>query len=246
MMGTEDAEFDQLNFTSNEATDRGIDGDDALDVEGGGFYCSHSSLLLRNITWRNNNVSSDDPGKGEGGGIAAHGCVAALYSNTLDHNIANEAGGVLWRGADPLVLVDGAFTGNEARLNPYSSAILWGADSSGGALQGGGLELTGCTRFADKAGNSMDFGDLCGGGRRRLQACATPLHAHTHPHLHPHLHPHPPPHHPPTLTRRVARIQLSPLHPSASLPQSIVWNGGLSGTLAVASPSPEHHSPTLR
>ena len=166
---TQGADFQGSVFTHNSAMDSGIEDEAAAqEVEGGGLYCEASSMQLHNNTWRENNASSPVPGRAAGGALAAHGCVAELSSEVIERNSANEAGGILWRGAMPLVVNDGAFVANEARLNRYSAAILWGADSANGELSGGGLALRGCTSFADAQGNALSFGELCSGGRRRL------------------------------------------------------------------------------
>ena len=133
-----------------------------------GLYCSSSHLTMRSTSLELNSAISSDPNHGIGAGLAAHACSAELTDVGFNRNVANQAGGVLWRGTWPLRLKGaGSFVSNKAKVNIYSSAILWGAETAAGGAGGGGLSFEGCTRFADDAGNELSMGATCSSRRRR-------------------------------------------------------------------------------
>ena len=133
--------------------------DTISEVLAGGMYCRESHMSLENMTFCNNLVFGADEMRGRGAGIAAFSCSATMELVSFDENVADEAGGVLWRGFSPLRLTDSSFTANMARRNPNSAALQWGSESSGGEASGGGLLLEGCTRFSDGFGNQLHLLD---------------------------------------------------------------------------------------
>ena len=140
-----------VNETSASLALAQSDDDDTVrEVLAGGLYCKDSfDMRLDNVSFASNAVFGSDASRGRGAGIAAFSCSAGIERVAFRENSADEAGGVLWRGIYPLVLQDCAFLANRAQRNPSSAAIQWGSESSGGEATGGGLQLEGCTHFAD-------------------------------------------------------------------------------------------------
>ena len=160
--------FEANNASESELVET-TDSTAAGTVEGGGVFCEDSNLDLLNITLRANEAHSKAAMQGTGGGLAARSCVGPLSNVDFDENVANQAGGVLWKGSAVLRLLDGEFVANVGKVNPYAGAIMWGGESTeGGGVSGGGMSLEGCTRFADALGNALSLGSGCG-GRRRMQ-----------------------------------------------------------------------------
>ena len=72
-------------------------------VEGGGIFCEDSNIELLNLSLRSNEAHSKAAAQGTGGGLAARACVGPLQNVDFDENVANQAGGVLWKGSAPCV-----------------------------------------------------------------------------------------------------------------------------------------------